>query len=203
MHGSRVVAASELYTGLVEFGPGLIPAGGGTKEMMRRILNPAMRTANADAFPYLQRIFEQIGLAKVATSADEARELGILGPADRIVMNRDHLLAEAKREALHMAAYGYHAPAPEKIYAAGRDALAGLRVGIFMFKEGKQITEYEAHIANKLAYVLTGGELSQPTWVDEQYILDLEREAFLSLCGEPKTQERMWHILQTGKPLRN
>lgn len=98
---------------------------------------------------------------------------------------------------------GYHSPLPEKIYAAGRDALAALRVGIFMFKEGKYITEYESHIAEKLAHVMAGGELSQPAWVTEQYILDLEREAFLSLCGEEKTQQRMWHFLQTGKPLRN
>ena len=129
--------------------------------------------------------------------------MGLLAPADRIVMNRDHLLAEAKREVLHMAAAGYRPPAPEKIYAAGRDALAALRVGIFMYKEGGAITEYEAAIGNKLAYVMSGGELSRPTWVDEQYILDLEREAFLSLCGQEKTQQRMWNILQGGKRLRN
>lgn len=203
MHGSRVVAAGELYTGLVEVGAGVIPAGGGVKEMLRRILNPPMRTQNADAFPFLQRIFEQVGMAKVATSAEEARQLGILSPVDRVVMNRDHLLAEAKREALCMARAGYHPPIPEQIYAAGRDALSGLRVGIFTFKESRNITEYESHIANKLAYVMTGGELSRPAWVDEQYILDLEREAFLSLCGEEKTQQRMWNLLQTGKPLRN
>jgi 3-hydroxyacyl-CoA dehydrogenase len=203
MYGSRVVAASELYTGLVEMGAGVIPAGGGTKEMLRRLLNPPMRTPNADALPFLQRIFEQIGLAKVSTSAEEARGLGILGAQDRIVMNRDHLLAEAKREALHMAQSGYRPPIPEKIYAAGRDGLAAMRVGIFTFKEAQQITEYESHIAGKLAYVMTGGEFSRPAWVDEQYILDLEREAFLSLCGEVKTQERMWNLLQTGKPLRN
>ena len=102
-----------------------------------------------------------------------------------------------------MAAGGYHAPLPEKIYAAGRDALAALRTGIYMMKEGRYITEYEALMANKLAFVMTGGELSRPSWVDEQYILDLEREAFLSLCGEEKTQQRMWNLLQTGKPLRN
>jgi 3-hydroxyacyl-CoA dehydrogenase len=203
MYASRVVAAAELYTGLVEIGAGVIPAGGGTKEMLRRIMNPPMQTKNAEALPYLQRIFEQIGLAKVATSAEEARQMGILGPADRVVMNREYLLAEAKKEALHMLSVGYHAPLPEKIYAAGRDGLAALRVGIYMMKEGKYITEYEAHIAGKLAYVMTGGEISAPAWVEEQYILDLEREAFLSLCGEEKTRQRMWNLLQTGKPLRN
>jgi len=203
MHASRIVAAAELYMGLVEIGAGLIPAWGGSKEMMRRILNPAMATKNAEALPYLQRIFEQIGLAKVATSAEEARQMGFLSARDRVVMNRDLLISEAKREVLHLAAGGYQPPLAEKIYAAGRDGLAAMRVGIYMMKEGGFITEYEAHIANKLAYVLTGGELSTPTWVDEQYILDLEREAFLSLCGEQKTQERMWHILQKRKPLRN
>jgi 3-hydroxyacyl-CoA dehydrogenase len=203
MHGNRVVASSELYTGLVELGAGVIPAGGGTKEMMRRVLNPPMRTQNADPLPYLQKVFEQIGLAKVATSAEEARKFGILNSCDRIVMNREHLLTEARREALHMAASGFQPVAPEKIYAGGRTVLAALQVGIFMMKEGKYITEYESHIANKLANVLAGGELSQAAWVDQQYILDLEREAFLSLCGEEKTQQRMWNLLQTGKPLRN
>jgi 3-hydroxyacyl-CoA dehydrogenase len=203
MHGGRVVAGAELYTGLVEIGAGVIPAGGGTKEMLRRILNPPMRTQNADPFPFLQRIFEQVGMAKVAVSAEEARQFGILGPADRVVMNRSHLLAEARREVLCMAAAGYHPPIPEKIFAAGRDALSGLRVGIYMFKESKNITEHESLIAEKLAYVMTGGEFSRPAWVDEQYILDLERQAFLSLCGEEKTQQRMWNLLQTGKPLRN
>jgi 3-hydroxyacyl-CoA dehydrogenase len=158
---------------------------------------------NVDAFPFLERIFEQIGTAKVSTSAEEARNLGLLGAADRVVMNRDHLLSEARREALCLAEGSYHPPLPEKIYAAGRDALAALRVGIFMFKEAGQITEYEAVIGEKLAYVMTGGELSRPAWVDEQYFLDLEREAFLSLCGREKTQQRMWNLLQTGKPLRN
>jgi 3-hydroxyacyl-CoA dehydrogenase len=203
MHASRVVAASELYTGLVEIGAGVIPAGGGTKEMVRRILNPPMRTQNVDPLPFLQRIFEQIGLAKVATSAEEARQLGILNSTDRVVLNRSHLLAEAKREVLCLAESGYHPPLPEKIYASGRDLLSAMRVGIYMFKEARQITEYEAQIAGKLAYVMTGGELSRGAWMDEQYFLDLEREAFLSLCGEEKTQQRMWNLLQTGKPLRN
>lgn len=203
MHGSRVVAHSETYIGLVELGAGIIPAGAGTKETLRRIVNPAMRLDNADGLNVIQRAFLQIGQAKVATSAHEAGEMGILTPADRIVMQRDHLLSEAKREVLHMAAAGYHPPAPERIYAAGRDMLGALRVGAWMFKEGGYISEHDRHIASKLAHVMCGGELSRPQWVSEQYILDLEREAFLSLCGEEKTQARMWSILQTGKPLRN
>ncbi|MCC7129015.1 MAG: 3-hydroxyacyl-CoA dehydrogenase [Anaerolineae bacterium UTCFX2] len=203
MSASRVVAAAELYAGLVEIGAGVIPAGGGTKEIMRRVINPAMRTKNLEPLALLQRAFEQIGLAKVATSAEEARQMGILGPADRVVMNRDALLSEAKKEVLYLRSTGYQPPLPEKIYAAGRDALAAMQVGIYMMKEGGYITEYEAVIAGKLAGVLTGGDLSSPAWVDEQYILDLEREAFLWLCGQEKTQQRMWNLLQTGKPLRN
>jgi 3-hydroxyacyl-CoA dehydrogenase len=203
LYSSRIVAYAELYTGATEFAVGVIPAGGGTKEMLRKIVNPAMKTDGAEALPFLQRVFMQIGLAKVSMSAEEARTMGILGPADRVVMNKNLLLAEAKKEVLHMAKTGYHPPVPEKIYAAGRDGLGALRVAIHMMKEGKYITEYEAHMANKLAVVMTGGEISRPTWVDEQYILDLEREAFISLCGEEKTQQRMVTILQGGKPLRN
>ncbi|MEW6094166.1 MAG: 3-hydroxyacyl-CoA dehydrogenase/enoyl-CoA hydratase family protein [Chloroflexota bacterium] len=203
LHASRVVAAAETYIGMVELGAGVIPAGGGTKEMIRRIVGPGMRLPNVEVFPFLMRVFEQIGQAKVATSAEEARQFAILGPADRVVLNRDHLLAEAKREVLHMAATGYHPPAPELLYAAGRDALANLLVGAWTYKEGKYITAYEEVIARKLANVMTGGDLSRPAWVSEQYFLDLEREAFLSLCGEEKTHERMFALLQTGKPLRN
>ncbi len=203
MHGSRVVAAAETYIGLVELGAGVIPAGGGTKELLRRIVNPVMRVENAEPLAALQRTFLQMGQAKVATSAEEARGMNILTPADRIVLNRDHLLTEAKKEVLHMVAAGYKPPAPELIYAAGRDALAAIRIGAWMFQEGRYITQYDHHIAGKLAYVMCGGELTRGQWVSEQYILDLEREAILSLFGEEKTQARMWNILQTGKPLRN
>lgn len=202
MSGARVTAYGELYAGLVELGAGVIPAGGGTKEMLRRVLNPPMRTANADPLPYLQRLFEQIALAKVSTSAEEARQMGILRDCDRVVLNREMLLSEAKREVLHLAA-SYQPPAPEKIYAAGASARAAMQVGVYMMAQGGYITEYEQTLANALGNVLAGGDLSAPAWVDEQYILDLEREAFLSLCGNEKTQQRMWNLLQTGKPLRN
>lgn len=203
MHGSRVVAAAETYIGLVELGAGVIPAGGGTKEMLRRIVNPFMRVENAEVLAPLQRAFLQMGQAKVATSAEEALGMNILTSTDRIILNRDHLLAEAKKEVLHMVAAGYRPPAPELIYAAGRDALAAIRIGAWMFAEGNYITQYDHHIAGKLAFVMCGGELTRPQWVSEQYILDLEREAILSLFGEERTQARMWNILQTGKPLRN
>lgn len=202
MHSGRTVAAAETYIGLVEVGAGVIPAGGGCKEMLRRVVNPVARIENADPLPPLQKVFETLGQAKAATSAFEGQELGFLGASDRIVMNRDHLLAEARREAVHLA--GAYRPNPEeKIFAGGRDLLSALRMGIFTFREGDFISDYDALIGEKLAYVLSGGELSQAQWVDPWYILDLEREAFLSLCGEEKTQARMWALLQTGKPLRN
>jgi 3-hydroxyacyl-CoA dehydrogenase len=203
LHANRIVASSELYTGLVELMQGVIPAGGGTKEMLRRVVNPPMRTEDTDPLPFIQQIFMQVGTAKVATSAVEAKEMAMLGDADRIVMNGDHLVTEAKREARHMADAGYSPPPPEKIYAGGRDVLAAVRVGAYMFHEGGYISDHHKLIAEKFAHALAGGNISRPQWVDEQYILDLEREAFLSLIGEKKTQERMWHFLQTGKPLMN
>ena len=204
MAGSRVVAHAESYVGQVEVGMGLLPAGGGCKELLRRIVSPAMQTPNADPLPFMQRVFELIGMAKVATSAEEARQMGFMGAADRVVMNRDQQIAEAKRTILSMAAEGYRPPIRGKtIYAAGERMLAALRVAIYSMVQGKYISEYDAKVGEKIAYVLCGGKITAPTWVDEQYILDLEREAFISLCGEEKTRERIWHFLSTGKMLRN
>jgi 3-hydroxyacyl-CoA dehydrogenase len=204
MHGSRIVAHAESYVGQVEVGVGLIPAGGGCKELLRRIVSPAMQTPNVDPLPFMQRVFELIGMAKVATSAEEARQMGFFGPTDRVVMNRDHLIAEAKREVLKLVAEGYRPSARGKIiYAAGERMLAVLRLAIYSFAQGKYISEYDGKVGEKIAYVMCGGNLTSPTWVDEQYILDLEREAFVSLCGEQKTRDRIWHFLSTGKPLRN
>ncbi|MBW7958232.1 MAG: 3-hydroxyacyl-CoA dehydrogenase/enoyl-CoA hydratase family protein [Anaerolineae bacterium] len=203
MAGWEAVADHETYMGLVEFGVGLIPAGGGCKEVVRRKVNPTMRAANADVLPPLQEAFEQIAMAKVGTSAWEARTFGYLTSQDTIVMNSDHRLARAKQRALQLVASGARPPEVEKIYAAGRDALYALRLGVKSLLWGGYASEHDAKIAGKLAYVLTGGDISAPTWVDPWYILDLEREAFLSLLGEEKTRERMMHMLQTGKPLRN
>jgi len=203
IHASRMVAAAETYLGLVELGVGVIPAGAGTKEFMRRIINPPMKVPGANNQAFLQKAFLQIGQTKVSGSAEEARQMGVLGPADRVVLNRDHLLSEAKKEALHMIASGYTPPAPESIYAAGRDMYGALKMGAWDFSSGNYITEYDLHIADTLAYIMSGGALSKPSWVNEQYILDLEREAFLSLCGEEKTQARMLSLLNTGKLLRN
>jgi 3-hydroxyacyl-CoA dehydrogenase len=203
MGASRIVAHAESYVGLVEVGMGLIPAGGGTKEMLRRVVTPAMQTPNADVLPFLQRVFETVGTAKVAASAEEARQLGFFGSDTRIVMNRDHLLSEAKKTVLDMVAENYQPPARAKIYAAGERALAAMRIAIYSMRSANYISEYDAVVGEKLACVMVGGNLTAPAWVDEQYILDLEREAFISLCGEEKTRDRIWHFLNTGKPLRN
>ena len=203
MAGARVVAHAELYAGLVEVGVGLIPGAGGCKEMLRRVVNPVMAShPNADPLPHLQKVFEQIALAKVSESAKLARDMGILSPCDRIVLNRDHLLGEAKREALHMAD-GYQPARSGKIYAAGRDAYAALLVGIEGFREQGLASEHDALIARKLAYILTGGAISEPGWVDEQVILDLERQVFLELVQTEKSLERIGYMLQNNKPLRN
>lgn len=203
MGGWTAVADHETYMGLVEVGVGLIPAGGGCKETLRRKVNPVMQTANADVVPIMQEVFEQLATAKVGTSAWEDRDLGYLLDTDTIVMNSDHRLAKAKQIALQLVESGARPPEVEKIYAAGRDVLAALKLGLQSFVWGGYATEHDQVIGEKLATVLTGGDLSAPTWVDPWYILDLEREAFLSLLGMEKTQARIMHMLQTGKPLRN
>jgi 3-hydroxyacyl-CoA dehydrogenase len=204
MHADRSAAALETYIGLVEVGVGVIPAGGGCKELLRRLVSPAMRTADgAPALPFVQRVFETIGLAKVATSAIEARELGFLDSDDVVVMNADHLLAAAKREVLDLAD-GYQPPTREaSIYAAGLPTLAALEMGVQTLQWAGQASDHDGVIARHLARVLCGGELSQPQWVAEEHILELEREAFLALLHEPKTMERIQGLLTTGKPVRN
>jgi 3-hydroxyacyl-CoA dehydrogenase len=204
MHADRAVAALETYIGLVEVGVGVIPAGGGCKELLRRLVSPAMRAGDrVPALPFVQRVFETIGLAKVATSAVEARELGFLGEDDVVVMNADHLVAAAKREVLDLAD-DYRPPAREaSVYAAGLPALAALEIGVQTLQWAGQASEHDGVIARHLARVLCGGELSQPQWVHEEHILGLEREAFLALLHEPKTMERIQGLLTTGKPLRN
>ncbi len=204
MHGAKIVAHAESYVGLVEVGMGLIPAGGGCKEVLRRFVAPAMQTQNVDALPFLQRAFETVGMAKVATSAEEAKQFGFFAASDRIVMNKDQQIAQAKQEVRNLAAAGYRPPVRGKnIYALGERGLGAIRVALYMMKDGKYISEYDAKVGEKLGWVLAGGNLTAPAWVEEQYILDLEREAFVSLCGEEKTRERIWHFLSTGKSLRN
>jgi 3-hydroxyacyl-CoA dehydrogenase len=203
MAAPRVVASAETYIGLVEVGVGLIPAGTGSKEIVRRIISSAMQIPNSLALPALQQAFEQVGLAKVATSAAEARQMRILGERDRIVMNPDHLLAEAKAEVLAMAEAGYRPQTPARVYAAGRDAFAALQVALSQMQEGRYASEHDVRIGRQLGYVLCGGELSEGQWMDEAYFLNLERQAFLNLCREPKSIERIWYMLQNNKPLRN
>lgn len=203
LHADRVVAAAESYIGLVEFGVGVIPGGGGSKEMALRASDLFMK--NDVELNRLQEYFLTIGMAKVSTSAYEAYDLDILKKGkDIVVVNKDRQLAVAKATALAMANNGYTQPVKRKdVKVLGKQALGMFLVGTDAMEAGKYISEHDKKIANKLAYVMAGGDLSEPTLVTEQYLLDLEREAFLSLCTERKTLERIQHMLQKGKPLRN
>ncbi|NNE10304.1 MAG: 3-hydroxyacyl-CoA dehydrogenase, partial [Gemmatimonadetes bacterium] len=201
---NRVAAAAETYIGLVELGAGVIPAGGGCKEFVRRIHEGVPDNPHVDLFPLVRRVFEMVGMAKVATSAREAIELGFMDHEDEVVMNRDHVIHEAKQKVLAMDIDGYRPGRPlENMRVVGEAGYAAIQAGLHNMAAGGYITEYEKFIGGKLAYVLCGGAVSSSARVSEQYILDLEREAFMSLVAEPKTQERMEHILKTGRPLRN
>ena len=200
LHADRVQAAAESYIGLVEVGVGLIPAGGGTKEMLARAM--ADLPAGAEPLPFIQRAFETIGFGTVSTSGPDARRLGFLRPADGITMNRDRLLADAKAVALSMVP-NYVPPQPRQIPAGGPSVLAALKLGVHLAWRAGRISDHDAVIGRKLAWILAGGNLPAAGLLSEQQLLDLEREAFLSLCGERKTQERIAHTLKTGKPLRN
>jgi 3-hydroxyacyl-CoA dehydrogenase len=188
LHSTRAQASAELYMGLVEVGVGLIPASGGCKELLLRL---------GDA----QKAFELIGYAKVSTSAEDARNLGLLRPVDGVSMNPERLIADAKALALALAPD--YSPGRPDIRVPGDNGYALLKLGTWMAHQGRYITEYDTVIGEKLAYVLSGGRLTGGQTVSEQYLLDLEREAFLSLCGNIKTQERIQHMLKKGRPLRN
>ena len=203
LSSARIHAAAEAYIGLVETGVGLIPGGGGTKEMLIRANEHAGGGEDLDLFHALKPIFETIAMAKVSTSGEEARSLGFLRRSDLIAMNRDRQVADAKATALALVREGYHPPAPAEIRVLGEEFLAGAKLAIHMLVRGEFASEHDAVVARKLAYILAGGSITAPQTVSEQYILDLEREAFVSLCGERKTQERIAHTLKTGKPLRN
>jgi len=203
LHADKVVAAAETYMGLVEFGVGVIPGGGGSKEMALRASDLFQK--GDVQLNVLQEHFLTIGMAKVATSAYEAFDLGLLQKGkDVVVVNKDRQIAQAKKHALLMAEAGYTQPAARKdVLVLGKQALGMFLVGTDSMEASHYISEHDKKIANKLAYVMAGGDLSEPTLVTEQYLLDLEREAFLSLCTERKTLERIQHMLKTGKPLRN
>jgi len=220
LHAAKIQAAAEAYIGLVETGVGLIPGGGGTKEMLIRANEHASGTgfslssspeSDLDLFHALKPIFESIAMAKVGTSAEECRDLGYLRREDGVSMNRDRLVADAKEAALALVRGGYKPLAASwqegaqttQIKVLGEQFLAGAKLAIHMMLRGGYASEYDAHVGRKLANILAGGPLTSPQLVSEQYVLDLEREAFVSLCGEKKTQERIAHTLKTGKPLRN
>jgi 3-hydroxyacyl-CoA dehydrogenase len=190
LHSTRAQASAELYMGLVEVGVGLIPAAGGCKELLMRLKDP-------------RRVFETIGMAKVSTSADDAKALGLLHRQDRISMNAERLIADAKDLALSLIST--HAPgAPrEDVKVPGESGYALMKLGAWSMRQSGYISDYDMVIAEKLAHVLSGGRLTGEPLVSEQYLLDLEREAFLSLCGNPQTVARVQHMLKTGKPLRN
>jgi 3-hydroxyacyl-CoA dehydrogenase len=216
LHAARRQPHAELYMGLVESGVGLVPAGGGTKEMALRAvdaayaatrLDPAanpVKFAQSGEYQYaLRRRFETMAMAKVSTSATEARGYGFLQPSDRITMNRDYLWEDARDSVIAMAEGGYAPPQPRTIPAAGDAALANMKLGIHLMRQAEYISDHDAKVARHIAHILCGGAVMPGTPVTEQQLLDLEREAFLLLCGERKTQERIAYTLKTGKPLRN
>lgn len=207
----RVRYAAETYMGLVEVGVGLIPAGGGTKEMLIRntehlfeVPKGGLYPKQIELMPFVARAFETIAMAKVATSGPEAIKLGYLRPTDQMTVNRDYLIEDAKKTVLAMNMEGYRPPRPlEEIRVPGENTLSMIKLALWTMHESGYITEHDVTVSTKVAHVLCGGEVLADTKVSEQYLLDLEREAFLSLCGDPKSQARMQHMLTTGKPLRN
>ena len=217
LHATRRQPHAETYIGLVEAGVGLIPGGGGTKEMLLRAVDAAAGVAppdpkdppsrfaqSAEMQSALKRTLETIAMAKVSTSAVEARALGLLAPADRITANRDRLLLDARAQVHALVEAGYAAPIPRtQIPAPGLAALATMETGIFLMGEAGYASEHDQKVARWAAYILAGGRVTPGSLISEQYLLDLEREAFLSLCGERKTQDRIAHTLKNGKPLRN
>jgi 3-hydroxyacyl-CoA dehydrogenase len=214
LHSAARQPHAELYAGLVEVGVGLLPGGGGCKEMLQRAVDSAAASrgkvsgealaGSVEMMEAMKRAFETIATAKVATSAHEARGLGFISDSDRITMNRERVLSDAKARALELVHAGYEPPVPRTdIPAPGENLLAALKLGVHLMRQGDFITDYEVKLGGKIAEVLCGGNVTPGTPVSEQYILDLEREAFKSLCGEKKTQERIQFTLKTGKTLRN
>lgn len=203
MHSDRVVAHHELYCGLVELGVGLIPAGGGTKELLLRAMEKVQQSEDADPLPYLKDAFKTIGLAKVSDGAPKARELGYLRDTDMIVMHRDLLLKTAKQQARAMANAGYRPPAEPKVKLMGKTGKSVLDITLFIMTEAKWASPYDKVLAGKVAGIMTGGDLSEPQDLLESYVLKLEREAILECFKDERTHKRMEHMLKTGKPLRN
>jgi 3-hydroxyacyl-CoA dehydrogenase len=204
LHAHRVQASHETYMGLVEVGVGLLPAGGGTKELLLRAMAKVPAGTGADPLPWARKAFEAIGMAKVSLSAWEAFDLGFLREGDAVSMNPEHLIGDAKRAALDLLETGWQPlQRPAQVAVMGRDGLANIRSMLHNMVQGRQISEHDALVGEKVGWVLCGGEVDNGTVVDEDYLLNLERRAFVELCGQRKTLERIQHILKTGKPLRN
>lgn len=200
LYSDKAIAHAELYTGLVEVGVGILPAGGGSTEMLIRYTSEL--PSGTDAFPAVAAAFELLAMGKVSTSAQDAKNLRLLRPTDRIVMNADRLLREAKKEVLELSCC-YLPPAPRQVKVLGEYAFANLLAGAYGMAQSGFITPYELHLAETIARVLTGGESNRAETLPESAILELEEEAFLSLTGQAKTQERLAYTLKTGKTLRN
>ncbi|QRO00625.1 enoyl-CoA hydratase/isomerase family protein [Archangium violaceum] len=203
MGGNAVQASAELYMGLVEVGVGLIPGGGGTMQLLRNVYGPYSADKDFDAFPFIKKVFLSIGTAKVATSAEEARELGFLTASDGISANRDFLLSDAKQRVLGLANAGFRPPRPSRFRLPGPSGFATIDMMLYDMELNGQVSAHDRKIAQKLARVLTGGDTSPSVLLTEERLLELEQESFLSLIGEAKTQDRMMHMLEKGKPLRN
>jgi len=211
LHASRIRAAAESYIGLVEVGVGVLPAGGGCKELLLRNMAGVFEVSRGGIYPrqielkpYVARTFETIALAKVSMSGPEAQKMGFLRPTDQITINRDYLINDAKKTVLAMALEGYQPPRPrDDIRVMGRDGLAVFDYSLYVMQKSGFVSEYDRIVSNKVAYVLCGGDVLPDTVVTEDYLMDLEREAFVSLCGDKRTQARIEHMLTTGKPLRN
>jgi len=199
----RIVAALETYMGQVEIGVGLLPGAAGNKEVYIRCIEGIPDGVTPDLLPFLRKAFENIAMAKVSTSAEEARKLGFLRPTDKVSANVDHLLYDAKQMVLAMVMEGFKPPRPRLIPVAGDGGRAAIKYMANTMRQGGYISEYDECSVEQLAYILTGGDVLSGAMVTEQHMLDLEREAFVSLCGEKKTQERISHMLKTNRPLRN
>jgi 3-hydroxyacyl-CoA dehydrogenase len=203
MGANAIQASAELYMGLVEVGVGLIPGGGGNMQLLRNVFGDFAADKDFDPLPFLKKVFLTIGMAKVATSAEEAREAGFLKATDGISLNRDLQLSDAKQRVLGMAKSGFRPPRATKFRLPGKSGLAVFDMVLYDMQLNNQISEHDRKIAKKLAHVLTGGDTVPSNLVTEERLLELELEAFLSLCGEAKSQERMMSVIETGKPKRN
>ncbi len=203
LHADKVVAHHELYAGLVEVGVGILPAGGGTKEMLYRVMQQVMEDEQVDPMPNIKEAFKTIGMAKVSDGAPKAKQLGYLRESDVVIMNRDLLIANAKAEARRMADAGYHPPEKPQIKVLGKRAFSSLKLMLYIMHEANFITDYDKVVAEKVAYIMSGGDLSEPQEVPEDYLLKLEVEALFELFEDERTQARMEHMLKKGKPLRN